>query len=122
MVRVNIKDAQCIEFSTVFEGRVMDKSKKIQSLLITHLLEKGHIELALPDGMTLEMGIVQDNGQGQLEKQSDYCWVIATQKGREVSMDSYNFGLRYEENIGKIIVDDDTVNSEGKHMRILSAA
>jgi len=100
----------------------MDKSKKIQSLLIAHLLEKGHIQLALPDGLKLEMGIVQDNGKGELEKQDDYCWIIATQKGREVSMDSYNFGLRYDENIGKIIVDDDMVDSEGKHMRILSAA
>jgi hypothetical protein len=100
----------------------MDKSKKIQSLLISHLLEKGHIELALPDGMTLELGIVQYNGKGDLEKQDDYCWVIATQKGREVSMDSYNFSLRYEDNIGKIIVEDDTVDQQGRHMKILSAA
>ena len=100
----------------------MDKLKKIQTLLISHLLEKGHMELTLPDGMKLEIGIVQDDGTGQLKKQTDYCYMIASQKSREVSMDSYTFGLRYEENNGKIIVEDSTVDAKGKSIKILTAA
>ena len=99
----------------------MDRQKKIQYLLVTHLLEKGHIELTLPDGMVLEMGIVQENELGELEKADDYCWIIASQKDRIVSMDSFNFGLRYAEDSGKMIFEDSILDHDGQQMKVLQA-
>jgi len=99
----------------------MTKATKIQSLLITELLQAGSVKLQLPDGMVLEIGIVQEDKKGNLEKVKDYCWIIASQKGRTVSMDSYNFSLRFPETTGKIIVEDSTVSQEGEKMKILSA-
>lgn len=84
----------------------MTRKDKIQHLLITHLLEVGFIKLALPDGMQIELGILKEDKYGDLKKKDDYCWVIASQKEREVSIDSFNLGLRYNEEIGKMIVED----------------
>jgi len=99
----------------------MDKAKKIQYLLVSHLLEKGHIELTLPDGMVVELGIVQENEDGNLEKVDNYSWLIASQKDRIVSMDSYNFGLRYAADSGKILVENSTQDHDGQTMRVLTA-
>jgi hypothetical protein len=101
--------------------REMDKQGKIQHLLMTYLLEKGHIELTLPDGMVVEIGIVQENKYGELEVADDYSWVIATQKNRTVSMDSYNFGLRYLGDADKMLVEDDTVDQDGKSVKVFTA-
>ena len=43
-----------------FKEITMNKKNKIQQLLITHLLEEGSIELKLPDGMVLELGITKE--------------------------------------------------------------
>lgn len=99
----------------------MDRKNKIQCLLITHLLEKGHIELTLPDGMVVELGIVKEGKSGELERTSDYSWVIATQKGRTVSMDSYNFGLRYSLDSGKMLIEEDVEDHNGDPVKVLSA-
>lgn len=99
----------------------MDRQKKIQYLLISHLLETGHIELNLPDGMVVELGILKEGKTGELEKKDDYSWVIATQKGRTVSIDSYNFGLRYNVESGKILVEEDVVDEDGEPIKIFSA-
>ena len=97
----------------------MDKSGKIQSLLISHLIENGHIELTLPDGMVVEFGIVQENKQGQLEKSDNYCWVIASQRDRTISMDSYNFGIRYGGD--KILVENSIQDNNGRPVHVLEA-
>ena len=62
----------------------MTRKDKIQHLLITHLLQEGEIELALPDGLRLELGITRENRHGDLEKCSDYCWLVASQQKRSV--------------------------------------
>lgn len=97
----------------------MDRRDKIQYLLMTHLLEKGHIKLNLPDGMTLELGIVQEDKQGDLVKTDDYSWLIASQKNRTVSMDSFNFGLRYAAETDKILFEEETVDQEGMKMKVV---
>ncbi len=39
----------------------MSRKDKIQHLLISHLLEEGTIQLALPDGMVVELGILKES-------------------------------------------------------------
>ena len=68
---------------------------KIQRLFVESLMKDGSIELVLPSGMVLEVGVTQENRMGDLEIVPDYCWVIASQKGRSISMDNYNLGIRY---------------------------
>jgi hypothetical protein len=99
----------------------MDRKDKIQHLLITHLLEKGHIELTLPDGMVVELGIVQEGRDGQLHKADNYAWVIATQKDRSISMDSYTFGCRYLQNSGKMMLEEESEDQEGQPVTVLMA-
>ena len=53
------------------------KTNKIQALLINHLLKHGHIQLRLPDGVLLEIGITEENENGKIQKSDEYCWVIA---------------------------------------------
>ena len=73
----------------------MDKKNKIQALLVEHLLKHGQIQLLLPDGVTLEIGVTQENNEGDLIPIEDYCWVIATHKDRSACLDPYNMGLRF---------------------------
>lgn len=98
----------------------MQRKDKIQHLLISHLLEEGTIQLALPDGMVVELGILKEDKYGDLVKTNNYSWVIATQKDREVSMDSYNLGLRYNTDNGKIILEDESEIDNGRNMRTFS--
>ncbi len=98
----------------------MSRKDKIQQLLITHLLEEGAIQLSLPDGMLVELGIVKENKHGDLMKVDNYSWIMATQKDREVSMDAYNLGLRYNSDNGKIILEDQSEIEDGRNMRSFS--
>ena len=68
---------------------------KIQQLFVEYLLKEGALELALPNGMVLEVGVTQENRYGDLEITPDYCWVVASQKNRSVSIDRYNLGIRF---------------------------
>ena len=97
----------------------MSKINKIQQLFISQLLKEGHVELTLPNQMHLEVGITQENKYGDLERTDDYCWVIASQEDRSVSIDAYNLGLRYASEREKMICEQDVVNAEGKMMRVL---
>lgn len=92
--------------------------QKIQQLLINHLLEEGQIELILPDGMVLELGLTQENRQGDLEIAPDYCWLIAHQHDRTVSMDSYNLGLRYSQNSDKVVCEQEALDHNGENVVI----
>ena len=58
----------------------MSRKDKIQHLLISHLLEEGTIQLTLPDGMVVELGILKEDKYGDLVKTANYSWIIATQK------------------------------------------
>lgn len=92
---------------------------KIQSLLVEHLLKHGQIELILPDGVTLEIGLTQENQDGKLMIKDDYCWVIASQGGRATSIDSYNMGLRFEDSDRIIVFDDKFTDQNGEQVRRL---
>ena len=90
---------------------------KVQEVFISHLLKEGQIQLLLPNGMTLEVGITQENRYGDLEKNPNYCWVIASQNGREVSIDEYNLGLRFEDD--KMVCEHQSVSNTGENITIL---
>lgn len=94
----------------------MTKKDKIQHLLISLLLEEGKVSLNLPDGMSLDIGIVKENEKGELIKDQNYCWLVASQKNRDVCIDSYNFGLKFPDDSGRIIMEDcnETVNGVKK--------
>lgn len=68
---------------------------KVQQMFVDLLMRDGAVELALPNGVVLEVGITQENRYGELEKVSDYCWVVASHKHRSISIDKYNLGIRY---------------------------
>lgn len=98
----------------------MTRKDKIQYLLVSHLLEEGVIELKLPDGMVLELGVTKEGKDGTVNKSDDYCWVIASQKDREISIDSYNLAMRYKADEGKIILEDSEEDNDGQKVRIFS--
>jgi hypothetical protein len=106
------------------EDQAMKKIKKnkIQSLLVNHLLQEGSIELILPDGMILEVGLTQEGETGNLEITPDYCWVIASQHDRTVSIDSYNLGLRYSQDEDKLIYEQDSIDYMGGTVRIVNVS
>jgi len=91
---------------------------RIQSLLVRHLLQEGSIELVLPDGMILEVGLTQEGNAGNLEIADDYCWVIASQHDRAVSIDSYNLGLRYSQEQDKLICEQDAIDYNGDAVKV----
>lgn len=98
----------------------MTRRDRIQYLLISHLLEEGQIELKLPDGMILELGICKEDKYGKLKNVENYSWVIASQDERTIIMDSYNVGLRYRDENGKILMEDETVDENGRPLKIFS--
>lgn len=95
------------------------KKNKIQTLLVEHLLKHGQIELLLPDGVTLEIGVTQENKNGELVKKDDYCWVIASQGNRATSLDAYNMGLRFQDDEKAIVFDDKFIDQNGDNVRRL---
>jgi hypothetical protein len=92
---------------------------KIQSLIVEHLLKHGQIELVLPDGVTLEIGLTQEDQEGKLTIHDDYCWVIASQGGRATSIDSYNMGLRFADKENILVFEDKFVDQDGEKVRRL---
>lgn len=96
----------------------MTTKKKIQQLFVEHLLREGSVELALPNGMVLEVGVTQENKNGDLEITPDYCWVVASQKNRSVSIDRYNLGLRYSGD-KDIVCEHSTISADGTDIKIL---
>jgi hypothetical protein len=96
------------------------KVNKIQSLLITHLTKHGTIQLKLPDNMTIEIGITAEKENGGIEKIQDYCWVIAKRDNKATCLDSYNIGIRFDDEENNIVLDDTFTDSDGVHVRQLS--
>lgn len=95
------------------------KVKKLQYLLIKQLLEKGSVELILPDGITLEIGILQEDQFGNFKKVDDYCYVVATRDGKSTLLDSYNLGLQFEPEEDTIIYEDELITEDGTLVRTL---
>lgn len=97
----------------------MTKKDKLQHLLITTLLDDGHIELVLPNGLTVELGITKENELGDLEKCDDYCWLIATQQDRSVCIDDYNLGIKYYGPSESILLEETEIK-DGKQIKSYS--
>lgn len=92
---------------------------KIQSMIVEHLMRHGHIQLMLPDNMTLEIGITQEGNNGKFIKKDDYCWVMASRKDKTACIDAFNLGLRFADDDGAMILEDSFVNQDGESVRRL---
>lgn len=91
----------------------MSKSSKIQQLFVTQLIKEGHVQIILPNEITLEVGITQEDAKGELKKEQNYCWVLATQNGRTIAIDEYNLGIRYTDaDKNKFVVETASSNEE----------
>lgn len=86
---------------------------KIQHLLVEYLLKYGQIQLALPDGVTLEIGVTQEDEKGGFVVKDDYCWVIATHKNRSASIDPYNLGIRFTGDTKNLVLEDKFFDQNG---------
>jgi hypothetical protein len=91
---------------------------RIQRLLVEYLLKEGALELSLPSGMVLELGVTQENRYGDQEITPDYCWVVASQRNRSVSIDRYNLGLRYQGD-REMVCQQSVLNDDGTSVNIL---
>ena len=96
------------------------RTNKIQSLLISHLTKHGTIQLKLPDNMLIEIGITAENDHGDVEKINDYCWVIAKRENNTACIDSYNMGIRFNDEDKYIVLDDTFTDVDGMPVRQLS--
>lgn len=97
----------------------MSSKNKIQSLLISHLSKYGNIEILLPDGVVLEIGVNQEGADGRLVIKDNYCWVIASRRDRQCCLDSYNLGLRFTDDARTIVFDDRYIAEDGESVRRL---
>lgn len=95
------------------------KALKLQYLLITQLLKRGTVELILPDGVTLEIGITQEDKYGRLHKEEDYCYVVASRDGKSIMLDSFNLGLQFEPEDHTIVYEDEIIGDDGQLIRTL---
>jgi hypothetical protein len=95
-----------------------NKTRKIQALLTNHLLKCGSIELLLPDGVSLEIGITKEGKHG-LELADDYCFVKASREGNSTLLDTYNVGLQYVENERSVICLDASIDENGRQIKRL---
>lgn len=82
----------------------MAKSKtRIQYLLNEYIEKYGSIDLLLPDGVGVEIGITQEEKHG-LRKQADYCWVVTKRDSRSTVFDRYIMSMEYGED--RYVVDN----------------
>ena len=95
------------------------KKNKIQSLIVGHLLKHGQIDILLPDGVVLNIGLTQEDENGKMKIQDDYCWVVATHGSRSATIDSYNMGLRFADDEKTLIYEDSFVDETGEQVRQL---
>ena len=94
--------------------------KNIQSLLIKHLMKKGQIELLLPDGVKLEIGVMQLDKEGDLVNCiENYCYVVANREDKKLLLDSYNVGLQFTDTKDTMLFDDVTIGINGEAVRRL---
>lgn len=91
---------------------------KVQRMFVELLMKEGALELALPNGMVLEVGITQENEVGDLEMTPDYCWIVASQRGRSISMDNYNLGIRYSGD-KEMVCEYSMLSQDGTNINVL---
>ena len=96
------------------------KALKLQYLIINQLKEHGQVSILLPDGITIEIGITQEDRNGDLKKVDDYCYVVTSSKdGRQAMLDSFNLGLQFQDEEDKIICEDRLLDDDGTLVRTL---
>ena len=95
------------------------KKRKIQALIVEHLLKHGQLEILLPDGVKLEIGTNHENQNGKLVRKDDYCWVIASRDDRSTSLDAYNMGLRFSDDDKILVFEDKFIDQDGENIRRL---
>ena len=95
------------------------RALKLQYLVIQQLLKKGTVELILPDGVTLEIGIIQEDKFGKIQKEGDYCYVVASRDSKSVMLDSFNLGLQFEPEDHTIIYEDEAIGDDGQLIQTL---
>lgn len=88
------------------------KAKKIQRLLTDHLLNCGVIELRLPDGINLEIGVTKEGKDG-IEISDDYCFVKASRDHNSTLLDTHVVCMQYEDSRNSIICMDNTYDEHG---------
>lgn len=93
------------------------KAKKLQYLLINQLMANGSVELVLPDGITVEIGITQEDDRGLRQKTDDYCYVVAKKDSKRAMIDSYNLGLQFESQQNTIVYEDEVTDNDGRCVR-----
>jgi hypothetical protein len=94
------------------------KAKRIQHLLTKHLLGCGKISLLLPDGVSLEIGIVKDTKHGE-EISDDYCYVQAKREGNSTLLDTYKAELTCIDRDNAIVCMDTTIDENGNRVKRL---
>jgi hypothetical protein len=95
------------------------KARKLQYLMINQLIKQGSVQLILPDGVKLDIGIIQEDEYGNLKKTDNYCYVIATRDGKTAMIDSYNLGLQFESKKDTIIFEDEVFDDSGKFIKVM---
>lgn len=94
-------------------------NNKIQALLIGHLQKYGMLKLLLPDGIVLEIGTNQVGNDGNLINVDNYCWIIVAKEDKMAVLDSYNIGLRFNDNPKSLVFEETVINGEGEKVRKL---
>lgn len=94
-------------------------NNKIQALLIGHLQRHGMLRLLLPDGIILEIGTNQVDNNGELVNVDNYCWIIASKEDKMAVLDSYNLGLRFNNDSKSLVFEEVVVNDDGENVRRL---
>lgn len=94
-------------------------NNKIQALLINHLQRYGNLKLLLPDGIILEIGTNQIGVHGELVNVNDYCWITAAKEDKMAILDSYNLGLRFNDDTKLIVFEDTVIDDNGEKIRRL---
>jgi len=99
----------------------MTRLQKLQYLLITQLKKQGVVELVLPDGINLKIGITEIDEKGNLviNQDEDYCWVTAERLDKSILLDSFNLGLSYNDDPRTIIFEDINTNETGALIKTL---
>ncbi len=97
----------------------MNINGKLQTVLMSHLQRHGSVEIILPDGVILELGITQVGKDGEMTKADDYCWVIASRKDRQVALDKYNAGIRFADDDKAIVFEEHFEDASGRAVRRL---
>lgn len=93
------------------------KTRKLQYLLINQLLEEGSVQLILPDGMTLEIDILQEDKNGEMKKTDNYCSIVASRQGKKAILDSFNLSLQYEQDDDIMVFEHEICDLDGRTVK-----